>query len=61
MRGAKQVVDLALQCVNIRPRRPLMRSIIEELERIQETEIGGLPFEAGEEIGDVTLGSELFR
>ncbi|KAH1066776.1 hypothetical protein J1N35_031763 [Gossypium stocksii] len=60
MRGAKEVVDLALQCVDIRPRRPLMRSIVEELERIQETEIGGLPFEAGEEIGDVTLGSELF-
>ncbi|KAL1098546.1 hypothetical protein V6Z11_D05G106700 [Gossypium hirsutum] len=61
MRGAKQVVDLALQCVDIRPRRPLMRSIVEELERIQETEIGGLPFEAGEEIRDVTLGSELFN
>ncbi|MBA0807342.1 hypothetical protein Gohar_023152, partial [Gossypium harknessii] len=61
MRGAKQVVDLALQCVDIRPRRPLMRSIVEELERIQETEIGGLPFEAGEEIRDVTLGSELFK
>ncbi|TYG67867.1 hypothetical protein ES288_D05G109300v1 [Gossypium darwinii] len=60
-RGAKQVVDLALQCVDIRPRRPLMRSIVEELERIQETEIGGLPFEAGEEIRDVTLGSELFN
>ncbi|MBA0690900.1 hypothetical protein Goari_008553, partial [Gossypium aridum] len=61
MRGAKQVVDLALQCVDIRPRRPLMRSIVEELERIQETEIGGLPFDAGEEIRDVTLGSELFK
>nr|KJB56123.1 hypothetical protein B456_009G106900 [Gossypium raimondii] len=61
MRGAKKVVDLALQCVDIRPRRPLMRSIVEELERIQETEIGGLPFEAGEEIRDVALGSELFK
>ncbi|GMI92105.1 hypothetical protein HRI_002879800 [Hibiscus trionum] len=61
MRGAEQVVDLALQCVDIRPRRPSMRSIVEELERIQETEIGRLQFEAGEEIEAVTLGSELFK
>ncbi|KAK8641506.1 hypothetical protein V6N13_010907 [Hibiscus sabdariffa] len=61
MRGAEQVVDLALQCVDIQPRRPTMRSIVEELERIQETEIGRLQFEAGEEIEAVTLGSELFK
>ncbi|KAE8656836.1 putative leucine-rich repeat receptor-like protein kinase [Hibiscus syriacus] len=61
MRGAKQIVDLALQCVDIRPKRPSMRSIVEELERIQETEIGRLQFEAGEEIEAVTLGSELFK
>ncbi|KAE8734427.1 Leucine-rich repeat receptor-like protein kinase, putative isoform 2 [Hibiscus syriacus] len=61
MRGAKQVVDLALQCVDIRSIRPSMRSIVEELQRIQETEIGGLQFEAGEEIEAVTLGSELFK
>ncbi|KAK8645610.1 hypothetical protein V6N13_119434 [Hibiscus sabdariffa] len=61
MRGAEQVVDLALQCVDIQPRRPTMRSIVEELERIQETEIGRLRFEAGEEIEAVTLGSELFK
>ncbi|XVE79754.1 hypothetical protein DITRI_Ditri14bG0081900 [Diplodiscus trichospermus] len=58
---AKQVVELALQCVDISPRRPSMRSIVEGLERIQEKEIGRLHFESGEEIGAVTLGSELFK
>ncbi|XWS53269.1 hypothetical protein CRYUN_Cryun11dG0142900 [Craigia yunnanensis] len=61
MHGAKQVVELALQCVDINPRRPSMKSIVEELERIQEKKIGRLHFESGEEIGAVTLGSELFK
>ncbi|XVF68587.1 hypothetical protein PTKIN_Ptkin11bG0014100 [Pterospermum kingtungense] len=61
MHGAEQVVELALQCVDISPRRPSMKSIVEELERIQEKEIGRLHFEPGEEIGAVTLGSELFK
>ena len=61
MHGAQQVVELALQCVDISPRRPFMKSIVEELERIQEKGLGRLHFEAGEEIGAVTLGSELFK
>ncbi|XP_022731213.1 probable serine/threonine-protein kinase PBL28 [Durio zibethinus] len=61
MRGAKQIVELALQCIEISPRRPSMKSIVEELERIQEKEIGRLIFESAEEIGAVTLGSELFK
>ncbi|XWS71815.1 hypothetical protein CRYUN_Cryun03dG0170400 [Craigia yunnanensis] len=59
--GAKQVVELALQCVEISPGRPYMNSIVEELERIQEKEIGRLHFESGEEIGAVTLGRVLFK
>ncbi|XP_022753601.1 probable serine/threonine-protein kinase PBL28 [Durio zibethinus] len=61
MNGTKQVVELALQCVEISHRRPSMKSIVEELERIQEKEIGRLHFESGEEIGVVKLGSELFK
>ena len=61
MHDAKQVVELALQCVEISPRRPSMKSIVEKLEQIQEKEIGRLHFESGEEIGAVTLGSELFK
>lgn len=61
MHGAEQVVELALQCVDISPRRPSMKSIVEELERIQEKEIGRIHFESGEEIGAVKLGSELFK
>ncbi|XVF05677.1 hypothetical protein REPUB_Repub05bG0193000 [Reevesia pubescens] len=61
MNGAKQVVELALQCVDVSPRRPSMNNIVEELERIQEKEIGGMHFESGEDIGAVTLGSDLFK
>lgn len=61
MSGAKQVVELALQCLDISPRRPSMKRIVQDLERIQEKEIGRLHLELGEEIGAVTLGSELFK
>ncbi|XVE59102.1 hypothetical protein DITRI_Ditri05aG0018400 [Diplodiscus trichospermus] len=61
LEGAKEVVRLALLCVEISPKRPSMRTIVEELERIQEKEIGRLHFETGEEIGAVTPGSGLFK
>lgn len=59
--AAKEMMVLALQCVDISPRRPSMRHMVEELERIQQREIGRLDSEFGEEIGAVTLGSELFK
>ncbi|KAK4850976.1 hypothetical protein QYF36_011461 [Acer negundo] len=58
---AREMMELALQCIDISQRRPSMRHIVEVLERIQEGEIGRLDSEFGEEIGAVTLGSELFR
>ncbi|OMO67475.1 hypothetical protein CCACVL1_20502 [Corchorus capsularis] len=61
MRAAKDVVELALQCLDVSSRRPSMKSIVQELERIQEKEIGRLHIGLEEEIGAVTLGSELFR
>ncbi|KAJ4726029.1 hypothetical protein OWV82_004806 [Melia azedarach] len=59
--AGKEMMVLALQCVDISPRRPSMRHMVEELERIQQREIGRLDSEFGEEIGAVTLGSELFK
>ncbi|KAJ0021622.1 hypothetical protein Pint_32173 [Pistacia integerrima] len=53
---AKEMIELALQCVDVSERRPSMRHIVMELEGIQEREISGLR----SEIGAVTLGSELF-
>lgn len=52
---------LALQCVDTALRRPTMKSVVEELERIEEREFGHSQSELGEEIGVVTLGSELFK
>ncbi|KAL5765806.1 hypothetical protein ACOSP7_016423 [Xanthoceras sorbifolium] len=60
--AAREMMELVFQCIDISRRRPSMRRIVEELEQIQEREIGRLHSEFGEEdIGAVTLGSELFR
>ncbi|XP_044477516.1 probable serine/threonine-protein kinase PBL28 isoform X2 [Mangifera indica] len=56
--AAKEMMELALQCVDSTQRRPSMRHIVVALEGIQEREISRLPSEY--EIGAVTLGSELF-
>ncbi|GAV66398.1 Pkinase_Tyr domain-containing protein [Cephalotus follicularis] len=61
MRAAEEVMKLALKCVDISPKRASMKSVVEELEQIQEREIGHLHSEFGEDIGAVTLGSELFK
>ncbi|KAK9280638.1 hypothetical protein L1049_014334 [Liquidambar formosana] len=59
---AKQILELALLCVDSTSlRRPAMKNVVEELERIQEREIGHLHYEPSEEIGVVKLGSELFK
>ncbi|KAK0606482.1 hypothetical protein LWI29_038242 [Acer saccharum] len=59
--AAREMMELALQCIDISRRRPSTRRIVEVLERIQEGEISRLDSEFGEDIGAVTLGSELFR
>ena len=59
--AVKQMSELALLCVDTGTRRPSMKSVVEELERIQEGEICHLHSGLGEEIGVVTLGSDLFK
>ncbi|KAH9660810.1 protein kinase domain-containing protein [Citrus sinensis] len=59
--AATEMMELALQCVDVSSRRPSMRQIAGELEGIQEREIGRLHSEFGEEIDAVKLGSELFK
>ncbi|XP_057954986.1 probable serine/threonine-protein kinase PBL28 isoform X2 [Malania oleifera] len=61
MDAAGQVLELALMCTDTSARRPAMKSVVEELERICEREMGNPHSELGEEIGAVTLGSELFK
>lgn len=61
MNAVKEMMELALTCVDISVRRPTMKNVVEELERVQHTEIGHLQAQFGEEIGVVTLGSELFQ
>ena len=61
MDAVKEMMELALACVDISVRRPTMKKVVEELERIQHREIGHLQAQLGEEIGVVTLGSELFK
>ena len=61
MHAAKQMMELALMCVDASERRPPMKFVEEELERIQEGEIARLSFELDLQIGAVTLGSELFQ
>ncbi|XP_068652689.1 probable serine/threonine-protein kinase PBL28 [Aristolochia californica] len=56
----QQMMKLALQCVGTGAGRPTMNNVVTELELIQENEIG-YQQQTGEEIGVVTLGSELFQ
>ncbi|XP_028109518.1 probable serine/threonine-protein kinase PBL28 isoform X2 [Camellia sinensis] len=61
MHAVKQTMDLALLCIDMSIRRPAMKSVVEELERIQVSDFGNLHSGMGEDIGIVTLGSELFK
>ncbi|KAE9585753.1 putative protein kinase RLK-Pelle-RLCK-IXa family [Lupinus albus] len=58
--GATNMMKLALLCVDVSYRRPSMRQIVQELECIQR-EIAPFYSQFSEEIGVVTLGSELFQ
>jgi len=58
--GARQILMLALLCVDVTSRRPSMAQIVLELERIQR-EIAPMYSQFSDEIGAVTLGSELFQ
>ncbi|XP_061376688.1 probable leucine-rich repeat receptor-like protein kinase At5g49770 [Gastrolobium bilobum] len=58
--AARRMMKLALLCVDVTFRRPSMAQIVQELERIQR-EIAPLCCQVNEEIGVVTLGSELFQ
>ncbi|EXB74651.1 Proline-rich receptor-like protein kinase PERK8 [Morus notabilis] len=59
--AAKQMMELALMCIDGSARRPPVKFVVEELERIQEGENARLSSELDLQIGAVTLGSELFR
>lgn len=61
MQAAGQMMELALQCVDISAKRPSMVRIVQEIEQIQRREMGFLQAEFVEEIGSVTLGSDLFK
>ena len=61
MNAVKEMMELALACVDISVRRPTMKNVVEELEGTQHREIGHLQTQFGGEIGVVTLGSELFK
>lgn len=58
----EEMMRLALVCVGSGLERPKMEKVVEQLERILEREVGPVR-ESGksEEIGLVTLGSELFK
>ncbi|KAK7272144.1 hypothetical protein RJT34_28566 [Clitoria ternatea] len=59
--AARRMMKLALLCVDVTSRRPSsMAQIVQELERIQR-EIASMYSQYNEEIGVVTLGSELFQ
>ncbi|CAJ1955963.1 unnamed protein product [Sphenostylis stenocarpa] len=58
--GARRILMLALVCVDVAFRRPSMAQIVLELERIQR-EIAPMYSQFNDEIGAVTLGSELFQ
>lgn len=60
MHVAKQILELALLCLDTSIRRPSMKRVTEELEKIQATKYGHLHSESFE-IGAVKLGSELFK
>lgn len=57
----KQMMELALMCIDASEQRPHMKIVIEELQRIEAREISHFHIEVDEEIGAVTLGSELFK
>ncbi|KAM7255743.1 hypothetical protein ACFE04_011484 [Oxalis oulophora] len=59
--AAEELMKLALQCIDRSVQRPLMKKVVEQLEQIQEREIGQGNLELGEDIGEVKLGSELFK
>ncbi|KAJ9178127.1 hypothetical protein P3X46_010037 [Hevea brasiliensis] len=61
MQAAGQMMELALHCVDISRKRPSMVRVVQEIEQIHRREMGFLQPEFGEEIGSVTLGSELFK
>ncbi|KAF3455002.1 hypothetical protein FNV43_RR05450 [Rhamnella rubrinervis] len=55
MYAARQIMELAMTCIDEASlRRPTMKFAVEELERIQESEVDV-------QFGAVTLGSELFK
>ncbi|XP_050214854.1 probable serine/threonine-protein kinase PBL28 [Mercurialis annua] len=56
--AARQLMEVALQCIDIGRKRPSMTRIVEEIEQIQGRGMGYLQ---GDEIGSVRLGSELFK
>ncbi|XP_027927377.1 probable serine/threonine-protein kinase PBL28 isoform X1 [Vigna unguiculata] len=58
--GARRILMLALQCVDATSRRPSMAQIVLQLEQIQR-EIAPMYSQFNDEIGAVTLGSELFQ
>ena len=58
--AARRIMRLAWLCMDMSFRRPSMGQVVQELERIQR-EIGPLYSQVNEEIGAVTLGSELFQ
>ncbi|KAJ7980991.1 Pkinase_Tyr domain-containing protein [Quillaja saponaria] len=60
LHSARQVMGLALLCLDMSYSRPSMRRIVQVLEMIQERETGHFHSQS-EEIGPVTLGSELFK
>ncbi|KAF8397684.1 hypothetical protein HHK36_016605 [Tetracentron sinense] len=55
------MMELALQCVDSSVQRPIMKSVVRELELIQVREMGHRPTGLGQEIDVFTLGSELFK
>ncbi|XAR59966.1 Non-specific serine/threonine protein kinase [Bertholletia excelsa] len=61
MQAVRQMMELALLCTDTGVRRPTMTAIVEELERIRESELGHLHPGLTEDISVVTLGSELFK
>lgn len=61
MEAARKMMGLAFMCIEGIARRPPMKIVVEELERIQEGENARLSSELDIQIGAVTLGSELFK
>ncbi|KAL5998375.1 hypothetical protein ACLOJK_009315 [Asimina triloba] len=61
MQSLQQMLDLAIRCVEASSMRPAMNDILRELEKIHHGEMNWLQTGSmGDDIGIVTLGSELF-